>query len=60
MLTRAKSVEVVIGDPDTLKKDPFWKAFVEYCENNQSFVNKDISKDIPNDKVLKCFESLKV
>jgi superfamily I DNA and/or RNA helicase len=40
MLTRAKSFEVVVGNPETLKKDPFWKAFVEYCESNRSLVRE--------------------
>lgn len=38
MLTRAKSLEIVVGNPETLKKDPFWNAFVEYCEDNRCVV----------------------
>lgn len=48
MLTRAKSFEVVIGNPGTLKKDPFWKAFVEYCENNQSIIRNVITDQLVN------------
>lgn len=46
MLTRAKSFEVVIGNPQTLSKDPFWKAFIDYCRENHSiaiFTEVDLS-----------------
>jgi len=34
MLTRAKSLEIVVGNPDTLKQDPFWRKFINYCARN--------------------------
>lgn len=38
ILTRAKSFEVLIGNHETLKKDQFWKAFIDYCIENRSAV----------------------
>jgi helicase MOV-10 len=33
-LTRAKQGLVVIGNPELLNKDPFWKTFLNFCSRN--------------------------
>jgi len=38
MLTRAMSLEIVIGNPETLKQDPCWSKFIKYCEKNQALL----------------------
>lgn len=31
-ITRARRGVVVVGDPDTLKRDKHWRAFLKWCE----------------------------
>ena len=31
-ITRARRGVVVVGDPDTLKRDKHWRAFLRWCE----------------------------
>lgn len=40
MLTRAKILKVVVGNPEKLRKDSVWKAFVEYCEKNKCLIEE--------------------
>ncbi|CAO1361286.1 unnamed protein product [Diamesa serratosioi] len=40
MLTRAKSMVIIVGNPETLQKDKMWRKFINYCENNNAFVGK--------------------
>lgn len=38
MLTRAKSLLIIIGDPHTLYKDINWQYLLRFCYLNNSFV----------------------
>lgn len=33
-LTRARSLMIVVGNPETLRLDPTWKQFIEFCREN--------------------------
>ncbi|KAG8038438.1 hypothetical protein G9C98_006134 [Cotesia typhae] len=35
-LTRAKSLLIVVGHPDILQQDYYWREFVKYCVKNQA------------------------
>lgn len=37
-ITRAKALLIVIGNPNLLQHDIYWKSFIEYCKDNGSFV----------------------
>lgn len=36
MITRAKSLLIIIGDHNTLCEDQNWKHFFEYCSSNEA------------------------
>uniref|UniRef100_A0A2D4GFP9 RNA helicase n=1 Tax=Micrurus corallinus TaxID=54390 RepID=A0A2D4GFP9_MICCO len=36
-LTRAKALLIIVGNPITLSKDPYWNEFLEYCKCNQAW-----------------------
>uniref|UniRef100_A0A8C6X6Q3 RNA helicase n=1 Tax=Naja naja TaxID=35670 RepID=A0A8C6X6Q3_NAJNA len=36
-LTRAKALLIVVGNPVTLSKDPYWNEFLEFCKRNQAW-----------------------
>jgi hypothetical protein len=38
-LTRAKALMIVIGNPNTLSKDKFWRGFIEMCRNYNAYVH---------------------
>ena len=40
-VTRAKSGLIVVGDSATLSRDPNWKAFIEYCRENDCVMKAD-------------------
>ena len=40
-LTRAKSGLIVVGDSITLSRDPNWKAFIDYCKENNCVMKAD-------------------
>jgi len=48
MLTRAKSLEIVVGNPETLNRDPFWRKFIEYCVWNGALINEPQKKNKKN------------
>ena len=37
-ITRAKSGLIVIGDSDTLSKDPHWEAFIQWCKDENCYI----------------------
>lgn len=37
MLTRAQSLLIIFGDPETLIKDPNWEYLLQVCEINKTF-----------------------
>ncbi|XP_055301141.1 putative helicase mov-10-B.1 isoform X2 [Sitodiplosis mosellana] len=41
VITRAKCLVVIIGDPHTLKLDPNWLRVMEFCLKNNSFFQSD-------------------
>lgn len=41
VITRAKCLVVIIGDPHTLKLDENWLRMMEYCMANDSFLQSD-------------------
>lgn len=36
LLTRAKALLIIIGNPKTLSKDKYWSKVIQYCRNNSS------------------------
>lgn len=46
-ITRAKSGLVVIGDSATLRRDDNWRAFIEWCLENQAYKKPD-AHDLQN------------
>ncbi|XP_044727710.1 putative helicase mov-10-B.2 [Chrysoperla carnea] len=52
-LTRAKSLLIVVGNPNVLQYDENWSDLIDYCENNKSLINKKKFK-----KKKGCEESL--
>lgn len=41
ILTRAKCLLIVIGDPHTLRLDANWKLFMKYCLDNGGFIQSN-------------------
>lgn len=37
-LTRAKSLMILVCNPETLKKDEMWRSFIDYCNRNDAIV----------------------
>lgn len=40
MITRAVSLLVIIGDTETLRSNPKWKEFIQYCEEQGALSNQ--------------------
>lgn len=40
MITRSKSLLVIVGNYDTLIADENWKQLIDYCEDNGAIVRK--------------------
>ena len=36
--SRAKSLLIVVGNPNLLKRDENWKRLINYCQENEGFV----------------------
>lgn len=41
VITRAKCLIVIIGDPHTLKLDKNWSRVMQYCMENNSFLQSN-------------------
>lgn len=39
--TRAESLLIIVGDPHTLCADKNWRALIEYCIQNDAFIQGD-------------------
>lgn len=39
LLTRAKALLIIIGNPNTLSKDKHWSKVIQYCKENNSIKN---------------------
>ncbi|KAF9441768.1 RNA helicase [Macrolepiota fuliginosa MF-IS2] len=52
-VTRAKSLLIIIGDPNVLGLDPLWKSFLNYVVHNQGWRGPEIPWDAsePNDTI---------
>ncbi|XP_061178747.1 putative helicase MOV-10 [Saccostrea echinata] len=44
-LTRAKALLIVIGDPNTLSQDQYWKGFIDFCIANKAYTGVDFAGD---------------
>ncbi|XP_028398184.1 RNA helicase Mov10l1-like isoform X2 [Dendronephthya gigantea] len=56
-ITRAQALMIVIGNPHVLVKDSNWRALLQYCLENKSYLGCDLpflNEHIENDD---CFES---
>jgi helicase MOV-10 len=53
-LTRAKALQIVIGNPETLGQNQFWRKFITLCHLKNAVIGK-----IPNWVVLKTKKELK-
>lgn len=42
MITRAKYLLIIIGNPTTLQMDPLWKALIEYCDSNKALWDRAV------------------
>lgn len=38
MLTRAKSLLIIIGDEETLQENRIWKQLINHCRENDSII----------------------
>lgn len=43
ILTRAQSLLIVIGNPETLQQDSLWKTFIHFCYQNNAIVGEQFS-----------------
>ncbi|CAO1431403.1 unnamed protein product [Diamesa hyperborea] len=37
VLTRAKSLLIIVGNPETLQRNSNWNSFIHFCKNNEAF-----------------------
>lgn len=41
-LTRAKALQIIVGNADLLQVDPNWKRFIDYCIENGGFTGNEL------------------
>lgn len=41
IITRAKSLLIIVGDPCTLAVNPNWAKLIKYCGENNALIDKD-------------------
>lgn len=41
VITRAKCLLIIVGDPHTLKLDDNWAALIKYCLDNNSLIQSE-------------------
>lgn len=39
-ITRARRGVVVVGDPNTLRRDPHWRAFMQWCDKHGAVMDE--------------------
>ena len=46
-ITRAREMLVVVGNPDVLKLDPYWRSFLQFAKRNKLYTGPplDIEMD---------------
>ncbi|KAI5109137.1 putative helicase mov-10-B.1 [Silurus meridionalis] len=59
-MTRAKALLIVTGNPVILSKDPTWKSFLQYCEQEQGYTGFDYKEFEGEDDVVTRLASLKI
>ena len=40
VLTRAKCLLIIVGNPETLQKDKNWNSFIHFCNDNKACVGE--------------------
>ncbi|XP_060925046.1 putative helicase mov-10-B.1 [Limanda limanda] len=45
-VTRARSLLIVVGNPEILNKDPTWKKFISYCVKEKGYTGCDQKDDL--------------
>ncbi|KAK7102225.1 putative helicase mov-10-B.1 isoform X2 [Littorina saxatilis] len=58
-VTRPKALLVVIGNPNILRHNASWNAFVQFCKDNQCMVDPHLDRD-KDDSYSKLMEQLKL
>lgn len=48
VITRAKCLLIVIGDPHTLCLDTHWRALIEYCVQNNALIQGETHFELPD------------
>lgn len=41
VLTRAKSLLILVCNPETMQKDPLWRKFIKFCRDNNACVGEE-------------------
>ncbi|KAI5628491.1 putative helicase mov-10-B.1, partial [Silurus asotus] len=59
-MTRAKALLIVTGNPVILSKNPTWKSFLQYCEQEQGYTGFDYKEFEGEDDVVTRLASLKI
>ncbi|XP_052829815.1 putative helicase mov-10-B.1 [Octopus bimaculoides] len=52
-LTRAKALQIVVGNAQVLKQVPSWESFISYCQVNNSFIEDKLRKEKKKGKTKK-------
>ncbi|CAI9714722.1 Hypothetical predicted protein [Octopus vulgaris] len=52
-LTRAKALEIVVGNAEVLKQVPCWGSFISYCQENNSFIEDKLREEKRKSKTKK-------
>lgn len=62
MLTRAKSLLIIVGNPETLQKDKLWRQFINFCSQNNAFAGEPFKQktltDVEEESVEKLTNAL--
>lgn len=58
MLTRAKSLLIIVGNPETLQKDALWRKFINFCSQNNAFAGEPFKQKTLTDVEAESVEKL--
>jgi superfamily I DNA and/or RNA helicase len=45
-ITRAKELLVVVGNGQLLKRDPYWKGFLQFALRNKLYIGPDLALEL--------------
>lgn len=45
-LTRAQALLIIIGNPNILYKDPYWRSVLTYCIRNNAYCGCDLNMEL--------------